>query len=110
MRCGLHHRAQGCRIGLRCARSGTPTTELARLPDSPDLYPQKLDLVRECFLLIHFSEDAYRTASFLDDRILGPATRAVAADRSGRGRRRCGPQHTPAALHLSHRARRLDAR
>lgn len=50
---------------------------LARLPDSPDSYPQKLDLVRDCFLLIQFGEDAYRAASFLDDRILGPASRGV---------------------------------
>jgi hypothetical protein len=50
---------------------------LARLPDSPDSYPQKLDLVRQCFLLIQLSEDAYRSASFLDDRILGPATKGA---------------------------------
>ena len=38
-------------------------------------YPQKLDLIRGGLLLIHFGEDAYRSSSFLDDRILGPATR-----------------------------------
>ncbi len=47
---------------------------LARLA-SPDVYPQKLDLIRGGLLLIHFREDAYRSSSFLDDRILGPATR-----------------------------------
>ena len=48
---------------------------LARLPESPDSYPQKLDLVRRAVLLIGLGETAYRAASFLDDRILGPATR-----------------------------------
>ena len=50
---------------------------LAQLPDSPDVLPQKLDLIRECILLIQFGEDAYRSSSFLDDRILGPATRGA---------------------------------
>ena len=50
---------------------------LAQLAGSPDFYPQKLDLIRECLLLIRFSEDAYRGASFLDDRVLGPATRGA---------------------------------
>jgi hypothetical protein len=47
---------------------------LARLPGSPDAYPQKIDLSREMVLLVQFNADAYRSASFLDDRILGPAT------------------------------------
>ena len=45
---------------------------LARLPASPDVYPQKLDLVREGVLLVRFDEAAYRAASFLDDRVLRP--------------------------------------
>jgi hypothetical protein len=45
---------------------------LARLPGSPDVYPQKLDLVRELVLLVGFNRALYRAASFLDDRILGP--------------------------------------
>ena len=52
----------------------TPEALLARLA-SPDVYPQKLDLIRGGLLLIHFGEDAYRSSSFLDDRILGAATR-----------------------------------
>jgi hypothetical protein len=48
---------------------------LARLPGSPDVYPQKLDLVRGAVLLLEFSASAYRAASFLDDRVLGSATR-----------------------------------
>jgi hypothetical protein len=48
---------------------------LARLTTTPDAYPQKLELVRESFLVIDFDEAAYRAASFLDDRIMGPATR-----------------------------------
>lgn len=55
----------------------TADTLLAHLPDSPDVLPQKLDLIRECILLIQFGEDAYRSSSFLDDRILGPATRGA---------------------------------
>jgi hypothetical protein len=46
-----------------------------RLPASPDPYPQKIDLIGLAVLLIEFSERAYRAASFLDDRILGPDTR-----------------------------------
>jgi hypothetical protein len=47
---------------------------LTRLPGSPDAYPQKIDLNTEMVLLVQFNADAYRSASFLDDRILGPAT------------------------------------
>jgi hypothetical protein len=56
---------------------GPATAEalLARLATTPDAYPQKLDLVRQGWLVIEFSEAAYRTASFLDDRILAPSTR-----------------------------------
>lgn len=50
---------------------------LSKLAVSPDTYPQKLDLVRERILLIGFDEASYRAASFLDDRILGPATKGA---------------------------------
>jgi hypothetical protein len=50
---------------------------LARLAHSPEVYPQKIDLVREAVLLVLLNADAYRTASFLDDRILGPLTQAA---------------------------------
>jgi hypothetical protein len=45
---------------------------LARLPVSPDIYPQKIDLVLGAVLLVRFDAAAYRAASFLDDRILRP--------------------------------------
>lgn len=45
------------------------------LPASPDAYPQNLDLVRNAVLVIRLDAAAYRAASFLDDRILGPGTR-----------------------------------
>jgi hypothetical protein len=45
---------------------------LARLPASPDIYPQKIDLSRWMVLLVPFDADAYRRSSFLDDRIVGP--------------------------------------
>lgn len=46
----------------------------ALLPVSPDAYPQNLDLVRGLVLVIRLDAAAYRAASFLDDRILGPGT------------------------------------
>ena len=46
---------------------------LARLPGSPDVYPQKIDLIRNLVLLVGFDQTAYRAASFLDDRIFGPS-------------------------------------
>ena len=46
---------------------------LARLPASPDIYPQKIDLSRWMVLLVRLDADAYHRSSFLDDRILGPA-------------------------------------
>ncbi len=63
---------------------------LAQLPASPDAYPQKLDLVREAVLLVRLDAAAYRAASFLDDRILGPATQGAwlpSADVDGASRR-----------------------
>ncbi len=50
---------------------------LSTLMDSPDSYPQKLDLARSCILQIGFDESAYRASSFLDDRILSPGTRGA---------------------------------
>jgi hypothetical protein len=50
---------------------------LSTLPDSPDSYPQNLDLVRCCVLQIALDESAYRAASFLDDRILTPGTKGA---------------------------------
>lgn len=43
---------------------------LSELATSPDLYLQKVDLTRGLALLVRLSEGAYRTASFLDDRLL----------------------------------------
>jgi hypothetical protein len=51
-----------------------PVEALAR---SPDAYPQAIDLVRGLVLVIRMDAGAYRAASFLDDRILGPATRGA---------------------------------
>ena len=47
---------------------------LARLSASADIYPQKIDLNSLMVLLVQFDAEAYRRASFLDDRILSPAT------------------------------------
>jgi len=46
----------------------------AQLSLSPDAYPQKIDFARDAALVVRLDASAYRTASFLDDRILGPAT------------------------------------
>ena len=50
---------------------------LRRLPISPDVYLQKVELVGLTALLIQFNAAAYRAASFLDDRILGPTTKGA---------------------------------
>lgn len=55
----------------------TASELLAALPGSPDVYPQKLDLIRAAVLLIGFDAPSYAASSFLDDRILGPATSGV---------------------------------
>src|SRR5512138_3658385 len=57
--------------------SSTAHDLVAALPDSPSTYPQKLDLIRACVLLVRFDEQAYRNASFLDDRVLGPGTEGI---------------------------------
>src|SRR6185503_2414368 len=49
----------------------------ALLPASPDAYPQAVDLVRGLVLIVRMDARAYRAASFLDDRILGPATQGA---------------------------------
>ena len=48
---------------------------VARLPASPDAYPQKIDVNSWMVLFIQFDAGAYGLASFLDDRLLGPATK-----------------------------------
>ncbi len=50
---------------------------LARLPATPDAYPQKLDLNSEKVLLVRLDAATYRAASFLDDRILSPAVQGA---------------------------------
>jgi hypothetical protein len=49
----------------------------ALLPRSPDAYPQKIDLIRGQVLVIRMDDQAYRSASFLDDRIITPATQGA---------------------------------
>lgn len=50
---------------------------LSGLAASPDVYVQKIDLARDAALLVQLSESGYRAASFLDDRILTPATKGA---------------------------------
>jgi hypothetical protein len=61
--------------------AGTPGAAMpdlkTLLPISPDAYPQAVDLVRGLVLVVRMDERAYRSASFLDDRILGPATQGA---------------------------------
>lgn len=56
-------------------RTTTVEEWLAGLATTPDVYPQKLDLARDAVLALRVDVAVYRNASFLDDRILGPATR-----------------------------------
>jgi hypothetical protein len=49
---------------------------LAGLALSPDVFPQRLDIAGGRTLLIRLDHSAYRHASFLDDRVLGPGTLA----------------------------------
>ena len=58
-------------------QSSTADDLAALLPASPDAYPHNVELVRGLVLVLHLDERAYRTASFLDDRILGPSTRGA---------------------------------
>ncbi len=62
---------------METRQTGSTTDLMSGLPDSPDSYPQKLDLIRSCVLQIALDESAYRAASFLDDRILTPGTRGA---------------------------------
>ena len=49
----------------------------ALLPASPDAWPHNLDLAGGRVLVVRLDEHGYRNASFLDDRILSPTTRAA---------------------------------
>lgn len=53
------------------------TDLLQRLAQTPDVHVAKFELVRDAALLIDFNQNAYRAASFLDDRIQTPATRGA---------------------------------
>jgi len=56
----------------------TEAEEFARaLGDTPLIYPHKLDFARDLVLLIRMNEADYRAASFLDERILSPATKGA---------------------------------
>jgi hypothetical protein len=85
---------------------GPATAEalLARLTTTPDAYPQKLDLIRQGWLVIEFAEAAYRTASFLDDRILAPSTRGgwLPIDRVVEAAQRASPRPLHFIFHTGH--------
>lgn len=55
------------------ARSANAGDLLARLPHTPDAYPQQWDAVRQAVLVLQLAAADFRAASFLDDRLLGPA-------------------------------------
>lgn len=46
------------------------SNDIVGLSNTPDVYPQKLDLIRDAVFLMAMTEAGYRGASFLDDRIL----------------------------------------
>jgi len=62
---------------MHAARPTAAPDLAALLEASPDAYPQAVDLVRGLVLVIRMDEAAIRRASFLDDRILGPATQGA---------------------------------
>lgn len=62
---------------MNAARANAATDLAALLPASPDAYPQAVDLVRRLALVIRMDVRSYRAASFLDDRILSPATQGA---------------------------------
>lgn len=75
------------------------------LSKSPDIYAQKLDLIRMHALFIRFGEADYRAASFLDDRILRPTTRGswLPFDRAAAALRHVQlPQPVHYVLHTGH--------
>jgi hypothetical protein len=54
---------------------GAPQSDpLANLAADASLFAQKLDFLQEKLLLVRMTREAYRAASFLDDRILTPQT------------------------------------
>ncbi len=57
---------------MNTARANVATDLGDLLPATPDAFPQAVDLVRRLVLVIRLDRQAYRTASFLDDRILSP--------------------------------------
>ena len=58
--------------------SASLTNELLGLmPASPDVYPHRLDLNAMAMFLLRLDEGIYRSASFLDDRILTPASQGA---------------------------------
>ncbi|MDZ4739047.1 MAG: hypothetical protein SGJ03_03995, partial [Alphaproteobacteria bacterium] len=59
---------------IRAPKLREPAQDLlSRLTTTPDVFVQKLDLVRSAALLVGVREDEYRAASFLDDRMLSDA-------------------------------------
>jgi hypothetical protein len=77
---------------MNAAQPGGAPDLRALLPHSPDAWPQALDIPQGRLLLIRMSEAGYRTASFLDDRILGPRTEGawLAVDAAAEAARAAG--------------------
>lgn len=69
---------------------------LALAARSPDVLPHRLDLISGRTLLVRFDLASYRRASFLDDRVLGPAT---SAGWVGNEQLEASLQQLPAAAH-----------
>jgi len=56
-------------------RPQSPADDLLARLASPDVIAHRFDLMRDTAMLVPFDANAYRNASFLDDRILGPSTK-----------------------------------
>jgi hypothetical protein len=85
----------------------------AMLPVSPDAYVQNIDVVRGLVLVIRMDANAYRLASFLDDRILGPMVRGAwlaGADATAAARQVTDPQPLHFIFHTGHVGSTLASR
>ncbi len=79
---------------------------------TPDIYPQKLDLAQKRVLMIRVREEDYRTASFLDDRMLTAESKGawVPLDKVVANARRIEPRPLHFIFHSGHAGSTLLSR
>ncbi len=67
----------GLQSGAQSGPANPSEAWLAKLAAGPDVLLHKVDLVRGAVLAVGWSEAGYRSASFLDDRVLGPGVKGA---------------------------------